>query len=205
MSEALTNTCHRCSLPRFLRGLAVLLIGCLLQSALAFAQQKKATARPPGKKTAQRRERQDMPRERERWFYEQRAYPLKQIPAGIRQKAIERLEEMRRAERQRAQAPGIEALIQAGQSAWTPIGPQPGNSSFFGAVSGRIGAIAADPTDANTVYLGGAQGGVWKTTDGGQNWTALTDSQPSLAVGAIAIDPSSCTPAPCRKIGRAHV
>ncbi|MBI1749119.1 MAG: hypothetical protein HY234_02460 [Acidobacteria bacterium] len=141
-----------------------------------------------------------MPRERERWFYEQRAYPLKQIPAGIRQKAIERLEEMRRAERQRAQAPGIEALIQAGQSAWTPIGPQPGNSSFFGAVSGRIGAIAADPTDANTVYLGGAQGGVWKTTDGGQNWTALTDSQPSLAVGAIAIDPSSCTPAPCRTI-----
>ncbi|MBI1737804.1 MAG: hypothetical protein HYR58_00975, partial [Acidobacteria bacterium] len=78
--------------------------------------------------------------------------------------------------------------------------PQPGNSPHFGAVSGRIGAIAVDPTDPNIVYLGGAQGGVWKTTDGGLNWTPLTDSQASLAIGAIAIDPSSCTPAPCRTI-----
>jgi photosystem II stability/assembly factor-like uncharacterized protein len=144
--------------------------------------------------------REDNPREREKWFYDQRAYPLKQIPAGIRQKAFERLEEMRRAERQRAKAPNIEALIQAGLLSWIPIGPQPGNSPHFGAVSGRIGAIAVDPTNADIVYLGGAQGGIWKTTDGGQNWVPLTDSQASLAIGAIAIDASSCNPAPCKTI-----
>lgn len=30
---------------------------------------------------------------------------------------------------------------------------------------------------------------MWKTTDAGVHWTALADSQPSLAVGSIAIDP----------------
>jgi photosystem II stability/assembly factor-like uncharacterized protein len=32
---------------------------------------------------------------------------------------------------------------------------------------------------------------VWKSTDGGTSWTALTDTQPSLAVGSIAIDPNN--------------
>jgi photosystem II stability/assembly factor-like uncharacterized protein len=32
---------------------------------------------------------------------------------------------------------------------------------------------------------------VWKTTDGGQSWVPLTDSQPALAVGAIAVDPNN--------------
>ena len=41
--------------------------------------------------------------------------------------------------------------------------------------------------NANTMS-GFALGGVWKSTDGGTNWTALTDTQPSLAIGAIVID-----------------
>ena len=80
-------------------------------------------------------EHKDNPLERENWFYEQRTYPLKGIPAGARQKAFERLEEMRRAERQRAQSPGTEALISANLITWTPIGPQPGafpRQSLFG-------------------------------------------------------------------------
>ena len=32
---------------------------------------------------------------------------------------------------------------------------------------------------------------MWKTTDGGANWTPLTDDQPSLATGSIALAPSS--------------
>ena len=34
-------------------------------------------------------------------------------------------------------------------------------------------------------------GGVWKSTDSGANWTALTDGQPTLAVGAVALDPDN--------------
>ncbi len=43
------------------------------------------------------------------------------------------------------------------------------------------------------IYLGTAGGGVWKSTNDGANWTALTDNQPSLATGALALDPADAT------------
>jgi hypothetical protein len=67
-----------------------------------------------------------------------------------------------------------------------------------------VTAIAIDPTDptGNTVFIGGAQGGVWRTTDGGVTWQPLTDLQPSLAMGAlsIAIDPTNSADANHRVI-----
>ena len=80
-------------------------------------------------------------------------------------------------------------------AAWTSIGPSPlaitspANANFN--VSGRIVAIAANPTDANTIYIAAAGGGVWKTTNGGASWTPLTDAQTTLAMGAIAVAPSN--------------
>ena len=67
----------------------------------------------------------------------------------------------------------------------------------YGPVSGRVTAIAVDPNDAtgNTVYIGGANGGVWKSTNAAASdatvvtWTPLTDQQASLATGAIAVQP----------------
>ena len=59
-------------------------------------------------------------------------------------------------------------------------------------VSGRVTAIAVNPRDPDTVYVGGAQGGVWKTSnarDPHPTWIPLTDHEASLAVGSIAIDP----------------
>src|SRR5262249_35863484 len=49
---------------------------------------------------------------------------------------------------------------------------------------------AVDPTNPNTIYIGGAGGGVWKTTNGGANWAPLTDDQPTEFMGAIAVAPS---------------
>ncbi|MFZ0820451.1 MAG: hypothetical protein WAM91_10300 [Candidatus Acidiferrales bacterium] len=98
---------------------------------------------------------------------------------------------------------------------WAPIGPQTTLPSGDptgtpGATSGRVTAIAIDPTDATgkTVFIGGAEGGVWNTTtggisvNGGAAWTPLTDNQPSLAIGAlaIAIDPSNSQDASHRVI-----
>src|SRR5437588_5327531 len=75
---------------------------------------------------------------------------------------------------------------------WTPIGPSPLNSNqAAGNVSGRITAIAAHPTDANTIYVAPAGGGVWKTTNGGTTWTPLTDTQRTLTMGGIAIAKSN--------------
>ena len=73
---------------------------------------------------------------------------------------------------------------------WQLIGPSTLNE--YGQVdSGRISAIAVDPTNNQIVYAGAAQGGIWKTTDGGGAWTPLTDTQASLAIGSIAIDPQN--------------
>ena len=43
-------------------------------------------------------------------------------------------------------------------------------------VSGRVTAIAVDPLDANVAYVGTAQGGVYRTLDGGASWTAIFDA-----------------------------
>src|SRR5262249_48375637 len=70
--------------------------------------------------------------------------------------------------------------------------PHGANPFVGGAVSGRVSAIAVDPTNPNVVYCGGAQGGVWKTTNAlaaSPTWTPITDSQASLATGDIQIDP----------------
>src|SRR5438067_2303299 len=59
----------------------------------------------------------------------------------------------------------------SGPGSWTALGPAPLNSNSPNAfVSGRIAAIATHPTDANTIYIAAAGGGVWKTTSGGSNW-----------------------------------
>jgi hypothetical protein len=79
---------------------------------------------------------------------------------------------------------------------WTAEGPAPisnGQVPGFGAVSGRIAAIAPHPTDPNTIYVASAGGGVWKTGNAGNSWTPLSDQQDTLVTGAIAVAPSSPT------------
>lgn len=71
---------------------------------------------------------------------------------------------------------------------WQPIGPTRVDDGA-GEFAGRVSAIAIHPTDPGILYIGGAQGGVWKTENGGASWTPLTDEECSLAMGSIAIDP----------------
>ena len=54
-------------------------------------------------------------------------------------------------------------------------------------MSGRITTIDALHADPNTIYLGSASGGVWKTTNAGNNWTPVFDEQPIQNIGSIAI------------------
>ncbi|MDE3167574.1 MAG: hypothetical protein KGN36_17360, partial [Acidobacteriota bacterium] len=79
-------------------------------------------------------------------------------------------------------------------TSWTPIGPAPLNSQTANnLVSGRITGVAADPGNASIVYIAAAGGGVWKTTNAGSTWTPLTDTQQTLAMGAIAVAPSNAS------------
>ncbi|MBK7403257.1 MAG: hypothetical protein IPJ41_01155 [Phycisphaerales bacterium] len=72
---------------------------------------------------------------------------------------------------------------------WQELGPAPISDS--GGYSGRVSAIACSATDPNLYYVGGADGGVWKTTNGGSTWTPLTDHMPTTSTGAIAVDPTN--------------
>ena len=40
---------------------------------------------------------------------------------------------------------------------------------------GRSGAVTGDLKQKNTFYFGSTGGGVWKTKDGGSNWTNISD------------------------------
>ena len=77
---------------------------------------------------------------------------------------------------------------------WTPIGPGAGydrSNPSQSVYTGKIHAIAVDPTNTSTVYAGASGGGVWKTTDSGATWAPKSDYQSSLAIGTLTIDPNN--------------
>jgi photosystem II stability/assembly factor-like uncharacterized protein len=57
-------------------------------------------------------------------------------------------------------------------------------------MSGRVAAIALDPSDAATFYVGLGTGGVMKTTNAGASFTAVFEKEAVAAIGAIAVAPS---------------
>lgn len=65
---------------------------------------------------------------------------------------------------------------------WRCIGPFRGGRT--------VGAVGI-PTQPNVFYIGGNNGGVWKTNDAGRTWKPIFDDQPTGSIGAIAIAPSN--------------
>ena len=78
---------------------------------------------------------------------------------------------------------------------WSSLGPEDiPRGQTYGAsrvhVTGRVAAVAVDPSDAEHLLVGAANGGVWESRDGGDTWAPRSDFAPTLAVGALAFDPS---------------
>ena len=93
-------------------------------------------------------------------------------------------------------------------TSWVSVGPAPLASDATGDggqdynwVSGRATSVLIDPADpsGNTVLLGGAYGGLWRSINAGSlssnpasvTWQSLIDDQPTLAAGAIALQPAN--------------
>ncbi len=108
-------------------------------------------------------------------FFDERAFPLGRIPLDRWHAAQLDAAALRAEARDLADA-GLRT------ESWEPAGPTN--------IGGRITDVAVHPTDPNVVYAGAAEGGVLKTTDGGQHWTPLFDDQACLSIGAVAIDPA---------------
>jgi len=80
--------------------------------------------------------------------------------------------------------------------AWYSLGPTVmNNGQTYGdtrvQVSGRVSAIAINPSNSNHILCGSAAGGVWESRDGGVTWWPRTDQMPTLTVGALAFNRSS--------------
>lgn len=67
--------------------------------------------------------------------------------------------------------------------AWRSIGPAN--------MGGRVTDIEGVPGDANTVYVATGSGGIFKTVNGGVNWTPIFDRQNTISVGDIALEPGN--------------
>ena len=118
-------------------------------------------------------------------------HPDKPVNPRMRQNAIVVMETQQRNVALRAASSGQVELT----AAWQEIGPNPipngqvveGPST---AASGRTIAIAVHPTNPDIVYVGTAQGGLYRSINGGTTWTAMMDNALSMAIGTIAIVPS---------------
>ena len=74
---------------------------------------------------------------------------------------------------------------------WQELGPTDWNATTsWNPGVGRITSIAVDKTNNDHIIVGANTGGVWRTTDAGQNWQPLNDNFTNLTTYAVAIDPS---------------
>ena len=149
----------------------------------------------------------DHVKERNEWFYRGRV--VRGLPsAELRRRAF--VAKLRlRAQRAEALAHASPASSLSSGS-WVPLGPIPLASDASGngtqdyhQVAGRATSVAIDPSDpsGNTIFIGGAQSGIWKSTNAANSnansvtWTSLTDAQATLSIGSIAIQPGNSDPA----------
>ncbi len=72
--------------------------------------------------------------------------------------------------------------------------PAPTREDFGpGPVSGRVNALAYNPADPDTLYLGAASGGFWRRRKGEIRWECLSDDWPNPRVNSIAVHPDGKT------------
>ena len=73
------------------------------------------------------------------------------------------------------------ASATAAATPWEPQGP-------WGI--GRVNVVEVDPNNDQSLYVGAAGGGVWKSTNGGTTLTQIFNDY-DQSIGAIAVDPNN--------------
>ncbi|MDZ4745720.1 MAG: T9SS type A sorting domain-containing protein [bacterium] len=118
------------------------------------------------------------------WFWEARQTPDGGFPSSL-QYATEAAKVNRRK---------MEPDVQA-QATWVELGPTgPSSVSVNGGWNGigRVNCVEISRTNPDLMFLGSAQGGIWKSVDAGSNWTAVNvPILPTFGVSDIAIAASN--------------
>ncbi|MCZ7555212.1 MAG: T9SS type A sorting domain-containing protein [Bacteroidia bacterium] len=113
--------------------------------------------------------------QRQEYFYTRATYPGGTIPEGARVRAWEDM--------------------QRGMSYYAPRGRNGVRSDYRWinrgpfTIGGRIMTIAVNPSNPRTIFIGAADGGIWRTFDEGGTWHPVSDDLPTQAMGSIVIDP----------------
>ncbi len=89
----------------------------------------------------------------------------------------------------------------AGGNNWVHLGPSPTRNAQVSVppnneVAGGVHRLAPHPSNADILYIGAVNGGIWKTTNAtaaSPTWIPLTDNLPSQSIGALALDPLDVT------------
>lgn len=102
-------------------------------------------------------------------MFAQRAYPTGEIPFEHFQQAVQQSKRFR-TERSNKQV------------SWQFAGPLN--------MGGRISSLAIHPSDPQTIFIGAASGGVFRSTNSGNDWQAVFDEAEILSIGDVAISPS---------------
>jgi photosystem II stability/assembly factor-like uncharacterized protein len=106
------------------------------------------------------------------WFFQQRAFPYDHINQEAYKEAL-----------MQASAERESYKMRNAQQSW----------KFAGCINigGRVTDIEMHASDEQTIYVGSATGGVFKSTNAGTSWFPIFDKALSLTIGDIAIAPSN--------------
>jgi CUB domain/Divergent InlB B-repeat domain/Secretion system C-terminal sorting domain len=78
--------------------------------------------------------------------------------------------------------------LQSRAATWQLVGPR--NTPTDGG-NGRVNGIKVHPTNSNLLFASTPAGGLWKSTNGGTSWTAITDAIAVLGATDVAFDPTN--------------
>jgi photosystem II stability/assembly factor-like uncharacterized protein len=122
-----------------------------------------------------------------RWIHDQERLSM---PGGLptsQKKILSGLEEFEAIQRKQS----VEQINRV--APWSPGGPFSAPfpiDSLLVPGTGRINCITFHPTDKNTMWCGGGQGGIFKSTNGGLSWFPIGDNLRVMHVSDIAVDPN---------------
>ena len=116
-----------------------------------------------------------------REWYNERAYPNKEVDWSAWPRAHAHIEQMPTTRRD-------------GLANWVFMGPTnlpPPYRIYYGqgTLNGRINDLSYNPRNPSQIYLAAATGGIWRTDDGGTTWVPLSDNWPTLATSSVLVNP----------------
>jgi hypothetical protein len=121
---------------------------------------------------------------RKEWFVEPRVYPTGES-MNITSRNIKAYQKLQKTQPQQNND-------RSTHGGWFFLGPNDWVAGFGGnGGQGRVNCIEIHPYNEDIIYVGASNGGIWKTTDGGSNWTNVTPNLSILSIADIEIDPNN--------------